>query len=192
MVAFSKLPFMISDEDIVDKRYENGKIYIVKCKYDNSLIYVGSTIKTLEERFSRHKYDKNCILYKYVNGDWHNWEIKLYENYPCKNKYILEKREGELQKKITNINLCIAGRSKSEHYQDNFEKLLNYQKQYRNNNSDKILRNKKKYYENNRDKILEKKKENTTCDNCGLIISKWSLSKHKKSKKCLNYNVDNN
>jgi hypothetical protein len=32
MVAFSKLPVMMSDEDVVDKRYENGKIYLLNVK----------------------------------------------------------------------------------------------------------------------------------------------------------------
>ena len=92
MVAFSKLPVMMSDEDVVDKRYENGKIYLVKCKNDDTLIYVGSTHMSLEKRFCNHKTDKKCSLYKYVNDDWDNWFIELYENYPCKNKHILELR----------------------------------------------------------------------------------------------------
>jgi len=116
MVAFSKLPVMMSDEDIVDKRYENGKIYLVKCKNNPKLKYVGSTFQQLEERFSLHKRDKNCSLYKYVNGDWDNWYIELYENYSCNNKAELDKREGEITREIGTINKNIAGRTTKEYF----------------------------------------------------------------------------
>jgi hypothetical protein len=86
-------------------------------------------IKTLEKRFSNHKTDKKCSLYKYVNDDWDNWFIELYENYPCKNKYILEKREGKCNGKLQ-ILISIAGRSKKQYRQDNVEKLLEKQKQH--------------------------------------------------------------
>ena len=139
MVAFSKLPVMLNDEDIIDKRYENGKIYIVKCKYDNNLIYVGSTIRTLEERLSAHHTDYGCSLNKIVNGDWDNWEIELYENYPCKNRTILERREGEVQREIATINQQIVGRTHYEWRQVNRESLLKYKKENHNKNRDLIL-----------------------------------------------------
>jgi len=155
MVAFSKLPVMMSDEDIVDKRYENGKIYLVKCKKNPKLIYVGSTYMSLEERLKLHRIDKNCSLYKHVNGDWDNWYIELYEDYPCKNKYILRRREGEVQKQIATINKNIAGRTIKEWCEDNREKILEQQKQYNQDNREKI----KQYYQDNREKILEQRKQ---------------------------------
>ena len=182
MVAFSKLPFMISDEDIVDKRYENGKIYVVKCKYDDSLIYVGSTINTLEGRFKNHKTKRRSLyqyansLYQYVNGDWDNWYIELYEDYPCKNKNHLERREGVVQREIATINKRIAGRTHKEYHQDNREKIIEQQRQK---------------YQNNREKILEQQKQKITCDHCGCLISRGDRARHKKTQKCLNYNVAN-
>ena len=216
MVAFSKLPVMMSDEDVVDKRYENGKIYVVRCKNDDTLVYVGSTIQTLEDRFKCHKCDKTCSLYKYVNGDWDNWYIELYEEYPCKNKHILEIKEGEVQRDIATINKCIAGRTlkqwyqdnrdeiakqrkqhyqdnrekileyKKQHYQDNLEKILEKHKQYKQNNREKIAEQRKEYYQNNSEKILENMKQKITCDICGSIVCKGDISKHKKTKKCIN------
>ena len=35
--------------------YKNGKIYTVRCKNDNSLIYVGSTIQPLFKRWTNIK-----------------------------------------------------------------------------------------------------------------------------------------
>lgn len=197
MVAFSKLPFMISDEDIVDKRYENGKIYIVKCKYDNSLIYIGSTIQTLSYRLLGHRNKKNkCMLYKYVDGDWDNWFIELYENYPCKNKYILERREGEVQRDIATINKCIAGRNKKEWYEDNKHKYKERKKKYLvkyyEKNSNIFKDKQRQYRKDNLIEIREKERQNRkTCDRCGCIVTKH-ITRHKKTQKCLNYNVINN
>lgn len=178
MVAFSKLPVMMSDEDVVDKRYENGKIYLVKCKNDDDTsVYVGSTYTSLEERFRLHKTDKKCSLYLYVNGDWDNWFIELYENYPCKNKYILELRETEVQRQIATINKQLARRTNKQYKQDNFEKMSEYHKQY---------------HQDNREKISEKNNKKIICERCGSISVKCSIKRHQRSQKCLNYNVNNN
>jgi vacuolar-type H+-ATPase subunit H len=213
MVAFSKLPVMMSDEDVVDKRYENAKIYVVRCKNDDTLVYVGSTITTLGKRFTNHKISKKCSLYKYVNGDWDNWFIELYEEYPCKNKYQLRRREGELIRQIATINKVIPGRTLKQYRQDNRDKLLeqlkqhyqdnrevrlekqkqHYQdnrekiKEYYQDNRDEILEQKKQYYRDNCEKIVEKHKQKIACDICGSIVSKGDIATHKKTKKCINY-----
>ena len=97
--------------DKIDLRYQRGKIYTIRCYDDDTSIYVGSTIQPLSARMSKHRSDKNCSLYKYVNGNWKNWYIELYEEYPCDNKELLEKREGEITRLIGNINKHIAGRT---------------------------------------------------------------------------------
>lgn len=217
MVAFSKLPVMMSDEDVVDKRYENGKIYVIRCKNNPNLIYVGSTHMSLEKRFRNHKSDKTTSLYQYVNDDWDNWYIELYEEYPCKNKYILELKEGEVQRDIATINKNIARRTlkqwyqdnrdkisekgkqyrqdnretilekNKQYYQDNRDEILEKRKQYKQDNRDKLLEKDKQYYQDNREKILENMKQKITCDICGSIVCKGDISKHKKTKKCINY-----
>jgi len=205
----------------IDERYKRGKIYTVRCKYDDSLIYVGSTIEKLSIRMAKHRYDKTCSLYKYVDGDWKNWYIELYEEYPCNNKQILEKREGEMIREIGNINNVIAGRTQKEYRQDNKEKIAEQRKEYREANGDKINEKKKEHYQVNREKINEKKKEHyqvnseiileknkeyrqankekiaeqkkeiIKCDICDCEISRRNLIRHQKSKKCINYNITN-
>ena len=39
----------------IDERYKRGKIYTIRCKYDDSLIYVGSTIQPLSVRMGAHR-----------------------------------------------------------------------------------------------------------------------------------------
>ena len=46
--------------------YLKGKIYTVRCRYDDNLIYVGSTIGRLTDSFSHHKNRKTTSLYKYI------------------------------------------------------------------------------------------------------------------------------
>jgi len=145
--------------DTIDERYKRGKIYIVKCKYDDNLIYVGSTIRKLNRRFADHRCNKDCSLYQYVNGDWDNFYIELYEECPCNNKKELFKREGEVIRLIGTINYRIAGRNGKEYYEDNKEILAEKAKEWRENNKEILVEKNKIYRENNKEKLAEKYKE---------------------------------
>tara|TARA_R110002049_G_scaffold300401_1_gene491254 strand:+ start:426 stop:1025 length:600 start_codon:yes stop_codon:yes gene_type:complete len=198
----------------MEERYKRGKIYTIRCRYDDTLIYVGSTIETLSKRFGGHKADSkrkmSMSLYTYVNKDWDNWYIELYEDYPCNNKQLLLKREGEIIREIGTINKQIAGRTKEEYrlenidkdlenrkiyYQNNREKILNDKKIYLAENLDKIKERNKKHREDNIDKYIkkdkdyyEKNKYKVICDVCGTEITKINLKAHQKTKKCVNFN----
>jgi hypothetical protein len=154
----------------------------------------------------KHRKDKLCSLYQYVDNDWDNWYIELYEYYPCNNKPELNKREGEVQRQIATINKNVAGRTKKEqqkqYRQNNRDKLLENMKQYHLNNREKRLEQRKQYHQvnrekdleyykqyhqDNREKILEQQKQKITCDHCGSIVNKNSISKHKRTQKCMNF-----
>ena len=66
--------------------YSKGQIYTIRCRTDDTKIYVGSTIQPLYKRFYSHKIDSkkekcmNVKLYIEVNGNWDDWYIELYEN----------------------------------------------------------------------------------------------------------------
>ena len=155
--------------------YQNGKIYTIRCRSDNTLIYVGSTTQPLAKRWGEHKPRgnnvkyQNMILYKTINGNWDDWHIELYEECPCENKEQLCRREGEIIREIGTLNSQIAGRTKQEYYENNFEKLKLTRKEYYENNAEKIKKyndntfekrklTQKEYYENNKETILEQKK----------------------------------
>ena len=74
-------------------------------------------------------------------------------------------------------------------YENNKEKIKEKTKKYRENNKEKIKEKEKKYRENNKEKNKERQKEynkeKITCE-CGSIICKGDLSKHKKTKKHFN------
>ena len=172
----------------IDERYQRGKIYTVRCRYDDNLIYVGSTIDKLAKRMAGHRIHEDCSLYQLVNGDWGNWYIELYEEYPCDNKEQLIKREGEVMREFATVNRRIAGRTIQEYYEDNRDYILEYKKKYYEDNRDEFRDKNKKYYNDNHDKILEKIKEKCKCDVCGVEITKKYLKKHQMTAKCINAN----
>ena len=182
--------------------YNKGKIYTIRCRTDDTLIYVGSTIQPLSVRLGGHKVRsnnakyQNILLYKNKNHNWDDWYIELYEEYPCENKEQLCKREGEVIRSIGTLNTRIEGRTRQEHYEDNKDDIAIKQKTYRENNKDDIAIKDKQYYENNKDKIAIKCKEyyennkdkileKITCE-CGCILTKSCLERHKKTQKHLN------
>ena len=69
---------------------------------------------------------------------------------------------------------------------DNKDTIKDYKKQYRIDNQNKIKEKKKQYYNDNKDKINEKKKVKVECE-CGSVVRKGDLTRHKKSKKHQNY-----
>ena len=144
--------------------YMDSKIYTIRCRIDETLIYVGSTTQKLTQRLAKHRSDckmGRCYsLYKYiVSDDWREWYIELVQNFPCNSKEELEKREGEVIREIGTINKRIAGRTKREYYEDNVENLKEKHKEYREGNAEKLKEYKKEHYENNKDKIKENSKK---------------------------------
>ena len=203
----------------IDERYKRGKIYTIRCRYDDTLIYVGSTIDTLAKRMGNHRrmsLKHKISLYNIVENDWDNWYIELYENYPCNNKQELEKREGELIREISTINKNIVGRTPKEYKQDNKEQIKEQRKQYHNNNKKNFNEKSRNYYYNNKEKMQENNKkwkednkehtkksfknyyqnnrekilEKVKCNICGCEVV--VLKRHQQSKKCINYYLDNN
>ena len=88
-----------------DNKYNYAKIYTIRCKEDENLIYVGSTIQPLYKRWYDHKQkynnDKckeyNKLLYiKIRELGIDNFYIELYDDYKCERKEQLFKKEGEI------------------------------------------------------------------------------------------------
>ena len=152
-----------------------GTIYKLTCD-DPELIYYGSTTQTLTYRLYGHKYDwskrygkcSSCILF-----DMGNVEIHEIEKVETKEK-LLEREDYYIS------NFPCVNKNRTFH---NSEK---YKKEYYKKNYEKCINNGKNYYLENKTTILEKQKEKITCE-CGLIVRKQGISRHKKSKKHLNY-----
>jgi hypothetical protein len=149
--------------------YSNGKIYKI---VGGDECYIGSTTKArLCQRMTAHRSD----YLKWKNGERHfvssyhlfdkygveNCVIELIELYPCNSKDELNAREGMYIKSETCVNRNIAGRSIQAYYQDNKEKLKDYQKQHYEQNKETVLEVQRTYYQNNKEKIKDYQKQHT-------------------------------
>ena len=130
--------------------YKNGKIYVIR-SHQTDQVYIGSTTQSLAKRFSCHKSN-----YKINKLDISSFEIlkyddayiELIEEYPCDNKMMLNRREGEIIRQNNCVNKFIAGRTRQEYEEENKDKIREQKKGYYQANKDK----KKEYYQANKDK----------------------------------------
>jgi len=169
-------------------KWENGCIYMLRHKEDVELenIYIGSTTnfrgrkhehKSCCNNINRKEYNAKKYQFIRANGGWDEWKMIWLEDYPCKNKRELEKKEDEVMLQYQNtMNMQRAYLTDKENEQ--------YKKEYCKNNRDKILEKAKKHYRDNRDKKLERLKEKITCDICGCESTRNHLTRHQRSAKC--------
>ena len=107
--------------------------------------------------------------------------IKEYsKEYREKNKEQIKKREKEYREK----NKEVLAEKQKEYREDNKEIIAEKYKEYREQNKEALSKYSKEYKQKNKEQIKEKSKEKITCE-CGCIIRKSDLSKHKKTNKHL-------
>ena len=138
-------------------KYQNGKIYTLR-SHTTDMIYIGSTCDTLSRRKSSHKLTKRNELSKLDD-----FYIELLEDFPCKSRDELNKREGEwIRLNIGNcVNKRIEGRTYKEYVEDNKEKMVEYRKQWRETNKETIVVKSNAYYEANKESIADKRRIRT-------------------------------
>jgi len=161
--------------------YSKGKIYSIRCRTDDTLIYVGSTTQPLCERLAQHKkasnkeINKKSLIYKTINDEWDIWYIELHELCPCNNKEELCRKEGEIIRLIGTLNTRIEGRTKQEYgkewFQVNKERLnekhdkewldnkKEYNKEYYDNNKEELTNRNKEWFQANKEKRKEYNKK---------------------------------
>ena len=139
--------------------YSKSKIYVIRNNL-NDLVYVGSTVQSLANRFAKHKSDwkigKTCPIYKaFSEIGIDNFYIELFEIVTCGSREELCKREGEVIRSFAGkcYNKRIEGRTLKEWYVDNREKM----KAYYDTNRDNRICYQKDYYKNK--KALKKAKD---------------------------------
>ena len=177
--------------------YSKGKIYKI-CSDDPDItdVYIGSTVRTLEIRLSKHitatrrQYRIHKLFALYGVEKFH---IELIEDYPCGSKKDLVMREQHYIDSLDCINERNAYTDKIEYRKSMADIKYEYDKMRRANNKEKIAAEKKQYAINNKEKVSqqqrnkylrnqEKLKEKIVCD-CGTICCSYSLNLHKKTKK---------
>lgn len=142
--------------------YQDGQIYTIRCRTDNTLIYVGSTTMTLARRLAYHREcgkRNNTKFYTTVNNNWDDWYIELYEVFPCENKQELCKREGEIIREIGTLNSKISGITQQESNKLSYDKHKEARQEqariYREEHKEEIVLAHKLYHQNHREERLE-------------------------------------
>ena len=139
-----------------------GRVYKITSE-KAGLVYIGSTVRTLKDRYSRHY----TSLRRWLAGKHHNGEaykilecddvkIELIEELEVADEDELRKREGYYQRIMECVNKRIAGRNKKMYAEEHREQKRIYDK--------------------------ERRKIKTTCE-CGSVHSYAHKSDHLKSKK---------
>jgi hypothetical protein len=163
--------------------YSKTVIYKIVCNDLNIIdCYVGSTTD-FTKRKNNHKKcchkeiakGYNYTVYAFIrqNGGWDNWAMIEIEKYPCADGNEAKARERYwIEKLNAKLNKVIPGRSQQEYHQTaqykkaikinyakNKEKILQYQKEYRQKNKNNIKEQRKLYREKNHETICLKKRE---------------------------------
>jgi hypothetical protein len=122
------------------------------------------------------KYKDNIRSKQYREG--HKEEIS-----EKKRKYYEQHKEeiSEKQKKYREEHKDEIIEKQMKYYEENKEKISEKCKRYYEDRKEEIKQQKKQYYEKNKEKLLVK----VQCE-CGEILNKSSLTRHKKSKKHIN------
>ena len=181
-------------------------IYKIYCNDIRNVtkFYIGSTIN-LYKRMAMHKHNSqhsNLPLYCYIrdNGGWENWSIIEIEKYPCNDNNEATSREqywiSYFKTTLNTKKAYIPDEERENYYNYNKNRLLEQKKYYHIKHRENILEYKKIYNEEHKedrkiyneehkDEILAKRREKITCE-CGCIITRHGITRHKKSPKHLN------
>ena len=146
--------------------YSQGKIYIIKSSKTDD-VYIGSTVQTLRERFTKHKSgykrwlekkSKYMSSFEIIKHD--DAYIELIENYPCETIEELRIREGDIMKEYENcVNKLVAGRTHKQFLEEQKEHIKEQRKEYRDQHKEHIKEYNKEYRQQNKEHINEREKQ---------------------------------
>ena len=187
--------------------YENGKIYAVKNDITDD-IYIGSTIVPLCKRMVKHRCDAKMrpnttsLSRKMSEIGIEHFYIELVEDYPCKNKEHLNKREGELIRELATINKRVEQRTateiaeqRREYIEKHHDHFLECRREWAEKNREKLREQNRAQKAKDKDKIYERdkawKSTKIECP-CGGKYTNCHKAEHLKCKKHQDYINNNN
>ena len=150
----------------MENKYKKAKIYTIRTHYTHKY-FIGSTVQSLSSRFHEHKKkyadwkadpdikpsdDKSYLILRCDDA-----YIELLEEYPCKNKDELKKREQELIREMKAVVVNVS----------EFKKIDNYARRWA----------RKKRAEQSHEVVCE----------CGSKYKAYSATLHKKTARHMNH-----
>jgi hypothetical protein len=181
-----------------NKKYEEGKIYRIVCNI-TGLCYIGSTTYlTLAQRLASHKTDykrwckdnnrHKCSSVKVLENN--DFQIILIENYSCKSRDELRKRERYWIENMECVNLVIPTHTRQEYLIENKEKIKEYSHERHIKNQEKNLEIAKKYREKYPERIKENNQKQMEMPPILCECGKYYTYKHKARHLKTQYHID--
>ena len=187
------------------QNYNSTYIYKIYCKDKNiKNTYIGHTTNIINRK-SFHKCNVenanylDYIEYKYSfirdNGGWENWNFEIIEKFSCNNQdeaenkeqYYINKEEHRLNKQNP-IRQLSEKEHQKKYYEENKLRIREQQNNKYKNDKELQLKAQKRTSEYQK----TKGKEKINCPICNCLITRNSLSRHKKeNKKCIIINKSN-
>jgi len=166
------------------KKQNSGCISIEILKNNNYIIKEIETIYYIHyhkvlwrEKYYIQKYpciNKNSPIRTYEERK--EYDKEYYEL----NRQIINEKAKENHKEYYELNKDKIKEKVKEYREANKDKIKEKAKEYREENKEHLKEQKKEYREANRQIINEKAKEKITCE-CGCIVRKGDIARHKKS-----------
>jgi len=91
--------------------------------------------------------------------DHEDWRMDVVDKIECETKDEARNLEGKWILENECVNMCVAGRTQQEYYQEHKKELKEYQKQHYEENKAEIKEKNKQYREQNKAKISEQQKQ---------------------------------
>jgi hypothetical protein len=179
----------LSDNLINIRLYINmiGRVYKITNK-DESIVYVGSTVLKLEERWNIHKNHyqrwlngepRSCSIYQYFRDNGVD-TFRIYLVSECSIESHSQLRQ--LEQKVIEENNCI---NKIKAFRSD-KQLAAYQLDYQEKHKDQRQNYMKDYRETNRERVREQAyalaSQRVDCV-CGLTYTRYHKDRHQKSKR---------
>jgi hypothetical protein len=143
----------------------NVNFYKIVCN-NTGAIYVGSTVKTIEQRLQNHENHyrlyldgKFCFITSFIILENKNYSIELIDSVVCTDKKHRDLIEGLHILNNDCINKYQPGRDKKQYRQDNKEQIKEYKKQYYQDNKEQRKEYQKQYGQDNKEQIKEYQKQ---------------------------------
>jgi hypothetical protein len=163
-----------------DPRYQAGQIYCI-CSSETSKIYIGSTIRTLEERMKEHvkehvkQRSRKCKSSEVIMCG--KYDITRICFFQCNNETELSLEEGRRIREFRESGYDVV----NERMPGSIAMAgswAEYRKQYEADHKQERADYKKKYKEN---------AQKYTCECCNKAFNKYDIKNHRKTKKYMNY-----
>ena len=148
-----------------------GIVYVIRPRNSWSMIYIGSTLKSLQERYLKHIEEFNHNKIKttsfiiFETFKIENVIIEVLKEYEVCDRQHLNTYETLWIEKYKNVivnknrSFCIKKLYKKKYRKENKEKQIKRSKKYYEENKEKIAEQSKKYYEENREKEAQRNKK---------------------------------